>query len=208
MADYGTTHGELKPLAEVATADPRFRIMVIENEDGIRSFDLADLHRRLSDSVLIRNAPPDVRTSFETARNLLFFTWFVYEFQTVAEMQAYGALELALRSRRGRRPNEKRWPSLARLLDEALVAGWFDAAEPICHAKMARNRQWYEQFYSEPAAASPLPSREWFRRVVAAVPDQRNHIAHGNPKLYLNGAFDCLEFCATLINSLFSTAID
>jgi len=203
MTAYGTTHGALKPVAEVSCADPRFRSMVVENEKGIRSFDLADLHRRLSDSLLNATVPPDVKTSFETARNLLLYTWFVYEFQTVAELQAYGTLELALRLRRGRRADEKRLSSLSKLLDEAIAAGWFDAAEPICHARMIRYQGWYRQFFSTTSTASPLPSKEWFRRVVAAVPDQRNHIAHGNPKLYLSGAFECLEFCATLINSLF-----
>jgi hypothetical protein len=96
---YGTTHGVLKPLNEAILPDLRFQCLKITCEDSSRPFELADMHQRLSETILNLSVPEKIRVQFETARNLMLYTWFVFEFQTVAEMQAYASLELALSER-------------------------------------------------------------------------------------------------------------
>jgi hypothetical protein len=60
------------------------------------------IHERLTKfSSLHAGVPKDVQTQFETARNLMLYTYFVFEFQSQAELQAYAALEFALRERFG-----------------------------------------------------------------------------------------------------------
>src|SRR6266581_2777097 len=98
---YGKTDGVLKPLNEALMPGPRLEFLAMESETGIRPFELADMHVRLSGIKLISEVPDSVRRQLETARNLMLYTWFVFEFQTVAEMQAYAALELGLRERLG-----------------------------------------------------------------------------------------------------------
>ena len=57
-------------------------------------------HYRLVDRVLINPvAPLEVRTSFDRARNVFLYAWFCYELLVVSELQAFGALELALKLR-------------------------------------------------------------------------------------------------------------
>src|ERR1043165_3164160 len=47
------------------------------------------------------SAPESVRAHFETARNLLLYSWFVYSFNVVAIMQALASLEMAVRFKTG-----------------------------------------------------------------------------------------------------------
>src|ERR1041385_225985 len=47
------------------------------------------------------SAPVDVRSHFETARNLLVYSWFVYSFNITAIMQALSSLEMAVREKSG-----------------------------------------------------------------------------------------------------------
>jgi hypothetical protein len=47
------------------------------------------------------SAPESVRAHFETARNLLLYSWFVYSFNVVAIMQALASLEMAVRQKTG-----------------------------------------------------------------------------------------------------------
>src|SRR5258706_5303251 len=101
LNNYGTTSGLLKPLDQVQLPDQRFAFMVLHNLDRERPFELADLHERLSSWPFSKGVPENVKVQFETAKNLMLYAWFVFEFQTVAELQAFGALELALRQRLG-----------------------------------------------------------------------------------------------------------
>ncbi len=96
---YGTTDAVLKPLNEVLLPDPRFKFLKLSSENDTRSFELADMHQRLCELKLNLEVPKDAQTQFQTALNLMLYTWFVFEFHTVAEQHAYGALEFALRQR-------------------------------------------------------------------------------------------------------------
>src|SRR5690348_15756159 len=80
----------LKSLEDITRPDERHRIIV-----GT----LEDLHTELSAINLHSGVPVEIRQHFETAKNVALYTWFVYRFHQVAEMQAYSSLEMALRTK-------------------------------------------------------------------------------------------------------------
>ena len=210
---YGTTAGVLKPLDQVMQPDPRFKIHVIENESGIRPFQLEDIHQRLCLTKLNDEVPQDVRTQFHTAINLMLYAWFVFEFQTVAEHHAYATLEFALRTRFPeatkkiiRKKREVIEPlTLGPLLRLALEKGVILAERLPAWERVKANRKFYEE--CSPFPLAPMPAaKEWLDQVAETIPDFRNALAHGKPKLYLHGSFWALELCADLINALFPIA--
>jgi hypothetical protein len=207
---YGTTHAALKPLSEILLPDPRFAILKIGKENERRPFEPADLHRRLCLTKLNSKVPEDVRTQFQTALNLMLYAWFVFEFHTVAEQQAYGALELALRLRfpQAVRTIKKRgtqivipW-TLGPLLRLAVNEGAIDPETLPAWERANENRRFYEKSSSLPPVRTPT-ANEWFENLIESIPTSRNHLAHGNPQLYWEGSFWKVEFCADLINALF-----
>ena len=62
---------------------------------------LEERHAGVSGFELTLAVPLDIRVHFETAKNLYLYAWFVYRFYPVAEQQALGTLEFALRKRLG-----------------------------------------------------------------------------------------------------------
>ena len=91
---------------EIFVPDKRFAVLHNLNASGESPITIAD-HYRQVDSVSINPvAPLEVRTSFDRARNVFLYAWFCYELLVVSELQAFGALELALKLRL-RGPTEK-----------------------------------------------------------------------------------------------------
>jgi hypothetical protein len=91
----------LKQLEEVYLPDERYRNRVNINHDtgevtemGVETIYSLVEGVRLSDSV-----PEAVRSHFETAKNLILYSWFVYSFNAVAAMQAFASLEMAVRTK-------------------------------------------------------------------------------------------------------------
>ena len=173
--------------------------------------ELADLHKRLSDWPLIPAVPEKVRVQFETAKDLMLYTWFVFEFQTVAEMQAYLSLELALRERLAnptRTQKTRKGPklvplTLAALLSQAKSKGLIVPEKLPSWEWVKCIRERRARDYGE--TLLPFSAAEWFQNVSAYLPHSRNHLAHGNRKLHFPDSFKQLELCGDLINALFST---
>lgn len=94
---------EFKLLDEVTTADVRNTYFVLRNRETgeTRRQELRDHYEAVSRFVLSQSVPDNIRSRFNTAKNVLLYTWFVYDFYPVAELQALSVLELALRDRIG-----------------------------------------------------------------------------------------------------------
>lgn len=109
----------LKRLDELCAPDPRRLHWKILNEEtgAVRDLTL-DEHYSAIAQLSLAGAPDSVVDLWETARNILLYSWFVYRFTTVAELQAYSVLEFALRDRLGHGDDDKP-PTLAPLLREA-----------------------------------------------------------------------------------------
>ena len=209
---YGETAGVLKPLEELALPDPRIKFEPLFQyfEDGTK---ILEIHERLTKhSVLHAGVPESIKSQFEIARNLMLFTYYVFEFQTQAELQAYAALEYALRERLDRptrmikRGKEtKNVPlMLGALLNKAI-------AEKLIHPETLpswtwanERRKWFAEHYSHPFV--PLNGEDWLEMAVKLSTDLRNRIAHGNPHLHLPNSFNQIELCADIINALFANS--
>lgn len=211
MSIYGKSAETLKPLGEVTLADPRFKIMALGQGDSWRPFELVDLHQRVESLALNAGVPEDVRRNFEIAKNLLLYTWFVYEFQRPAAQQAFSTLEMALRLRfpdavkmtSNKDGTEKSVAQTLRpLLDRARKEGLLNPADlPFCQRMRAyRDANPFDPF------GNPMqwkPDGEWMESLIRAVGFFRNDISHGSNMLALWPLFDQVSLCCDLINAVF-----
>src|SRR6185295_4999026 len=60
---------------------------------------IEDHHRRVGAISIDSAALLDVKVLIDRARNVFLYAWYCYELLVVSEMQAFGALELALKLR-------------------------------------------------------------------------------------------------------------
>lgn len=131
-------------------------------------------------------APEEIRREFDTARNAFIYSWFVYEFTTVAELAGYTVLELALRRLIDPAPpNTSKSPGLSKLLKKATSMGHLNRAD-------------FEM---------PFPARNG--AVICQldlIPEMRNHVAHGNVHLLPQGALASLQLCRDVIDKLYCAA--
>jgi len=210
---YGTTCGVLKPLDQITLPDPRFEnehLLVMRHEPG--PYQLADLHERLSTWPPASFVPEKVRIQIEAARNLMLYTWFVFEFQTVAELQAYAALELALRERLKNPTREIRRKKgikivplmLSELLSKALENGLIVPEKLPSFEWVKHKREWFAKFYGHPHTS--ITAEDWFNFVKSHLPDSRNYLAHGNTKLWWTESFSQIELCCDIINALYANS--
>jgi hypothetical protein len=70
---------------------------ILEPDLRFENIVLAGHHEIVSSILLDGNPPDDVRNAFDRARNLMLYAYFYYEMLVNAEIQAFGAVELALR---------------------------------------------------------------------------------------------------------------
>ena len=205
---YGATASVLKPLDELTLPDPRigWEPLFQGIDDSAK---VLEIHERINKySSLHTSVPESIKSQFEIARNLMLYTYFVFEFQTQAELQAYAALEYALRERLGRPTRDGKSgkvakPLMLRALLEKAVAENLIQPETLPSWTWANDRRkWFAENYGHPYV--PLTGKDWLEDILKLVTDLRNHIAHGNPHLYLPNSFNQIELCADIINALFS----
>lgn len=214
---YGTNGDEFKPLAEVLLSDVRQTHWIKLHSDGTaRGIQLEDLHKQMSELNLNANIQEDVRTGFETARNLYLYSWFVYRFQTVAELQAYATLELALGKRieaEGLREIKNLGPRLkfAREKEWLIADGIRIYRERAEQRKrhVAEQDEFFKEFLQHEQNARGSISKteeehaaDYLLNITDGIPRLRNSVAHGNPMLH-GGSAVTLEICCDLINQLF-----
>ena len=213
---YGTTGDEFKPLAEITLPDVRQKAWVLIQPNGTRNIQLQDLHEEVSRLNLNSTVPEGVRTGFDTARSLFVYSWFVYRFQTVAELQAYATLEFAL-GKRLELEGAGHIQNLSNRLNCAVSRGWLRAEGIRIYRQTAEQRKRHaesqEQFFTEflkheKGWQNPDPRTEsehaadYLRNLTGGIPRLRNPVAHGRPMLH-SGAALTLEICCDLINQLF-----
>jgi hypothetical protein len=98
----------LKSFDKIYEPDPRFENIA-----------LAFHHEIVASILLSGNPPDDVRNAFDRARNLMLYAHFHYEMLMNAEIQAFGAFELALRIKLNGTPKQ----TLQILVDRARKEG-------------------------------------------------------------------------------------
>lgn len=176
----------LKSISSILECDPRFRDLVAVDAGLACPMAIADLHAMVEPIQLSDAVPEEIRREFDTARNLFVYSWFVYEFATLAELGGYTALELALRRRIDPAPpNTSRSPGLSRLLQAATEKGYlkrndFEVASPSGNGEIACQLDF--------------------------IPMLRNHVAHGNVHLLPQGALESLRLCQNVIEKLYGSS--
>lgn len=169
---------------------------------------IEDHWRGIAALALHEAVPNVIRVHFETARNLVLYSWFVYRFQQVAEMHAYASVEYALRQRAGL-PLRGRKPNLRVLLGRAVAEGWIRDEGFRRFREVAARRAEYEEMEAIVTESELDPNRAeaWcYVRVLANVlPEFRNNLAHGSAMLAPSGK-RTLALCCDLINQLFPAA--
>jgi hypothetical protein len=106
---------------EILVPDRRFAVLYNVNAAGVSPITMTDHYRHVDRISINPVAPLEIRTSFDRARNVFLYAWFCYELLVVSELQAFGALELALKLKL-LGPSQK-MSSLGRLLRTARQEG-------------------------------------------------------------------------------------
>src|SRR5437879_5646842 len=83
--------------AEILVPDRRFAALHNVNASGVSQITINDHYRHIDGISINPVAPLEIRASFDRARNVFLYAWFCYELLVVSELQAFGALELALK---------------------------------------------------------------------------------------------------------------
>ena len=93
----------LKSLSEVCQPDIRYRGRVdLDKTTGtISETTIESLYSLIQPITLVSTVPDEIRSHFETAKNLALYSWLVYSFNVVAAMHALASLEMALRIKSG-----------------------------------------------------------------------------------------------------------
>lgn len=94
---------QLKPRDEILSPAliNRYRGNLNHSTGVVSEMTLDSVYDQVEQINLNGCAPESVRAHFETARNLLVYSWFVYSFNIVAIMQALASLEMAVRHKTG-----------------------------------------------------------------------------------------------------------
>jgi hypothetical protein len=145
---------------------------------------LQDFRDMVAPIALDTSVPFAIREQFDIARNAFVYSWFIYEFATLAEQQCYATLEMALRHRLDPTalPNTSRSPGLAKLLKISTERGWLRREDFLMPAISG--------------VGGEMCSLD-------LIPVLRNHVMHGNIQLLPQGTPDLLKLCAEVMNRLF-----
>jgi hypothetical protein len=177
----------LKPTEALLECDPRFRDMVkLSPETGeSRPMCMEDLWGLVESVELHVSVPQSIRDQFDIARNAFVYSWFVYEFASLAEKHSFTVLEMALRRRTHpeESPDTSRSPGLRSLLDAAKENGWLRAAD-----------------FEMPSISGSDGTMSRLDLLLQF----RNHALHGNVHLLPQETPTVLGLCAEVINKLFA----
>jgi hypothetical protein len=177
-----------------------FTVLDPKHPGNFRPLTLEDFYRAAEGIQLHDGVPDEVRSHFQTARNLLIYSWFYYPFNVTAQFCAYTSVEFALRIKDDNHPGR---PSFRRLLRKAVEQKWI-SDDGFSHIR--RRREAFREYNQELLTEFQLPEKElvddYCKTLAEALPYLRNDLAHGISFLHHSGAKD-VQICADLINQLF-----
>jgi hypothetical protein len=170
-------------LNEYLSADPRHAVEVLI--DGLtgeyRPAAFSDWYENVALLNLVAPVPSNVIDQFDKARNTFVLSWFAFDLATLAEVQAYLSLEMALWTRMDIDPASKRAPRLKALLTTALHDGIL-----------------IKEDFKRTHAHGETPTR-----LIEMIARQRNDLSHGSEFLFIPYSIMTIEICAALIQALF-----
>jgi len=174
----------LKPLVDLTAADSRFENIVrLDPATGqIFPMTIGDHYAMIEEISLSDTVPQDIRTAFDRARNAFLYAWFSYELTTLAQAQAYAALEMALRERVHRHDPTFNRRGLSTYFQAARRFGLFGGMKL-------------------PDGQDAGPDLDHWETSLPAI---RNYLAHGSSYVNLPGAASsAIRHCSWLIDHLY-----
>lgn len=190
--------------------DPRMSDVSIEH-----------LHFKIDELRLNKNVPADIVVQFETAKNLFLYSYFVYRFHHIADLQAIATLELALKTKFDELGIQYRSNcGLGRLLEKAEencllvsedIPGYRESA-----LRKAKQRHFFyniQKMYEEnlefmeidESNITPAPEDydiDYLKSTFENLREIRNIFAHGASALFFPN-LNTLTLVRALINSLY-----
>lgn len=183
----------LRPAEHIYEPDPRNALTAwVDRSSGvIRPVQANDLYDAVTAFVFSPAVPEEIAQHFETVKNVYLYSWFIYRFQPVAEMQSLACLEYALRTR---------------LADE-IKAGKLKAKRPGLQKLMryAVDNQLIKNEGFARWVRAQDPEWDLLRSLESALPQSRNDYAHGSYNL-MPTALGIIELVHEIINQLFTGA--
>ena len=137
------------------------------------------------------------------------YSWFVYHFATIAQLQAWSSLELALKKKGELKGYIGKHRGLKALLKLAITNGWIEDGEIRHHQRLEAQRKEMNEYLKWARAERDSQDtedqiRQYCRILMDTFPRLRNNLAHGSGGVFMPGqALLVLEISADLINQLF-----
>lgn len=184
--------------------------MVTDVKTGLYRNKTVDDHFAKIETIRLNSTVPnEIIVQFETAKNILLYSWYVSRFSPVSELQAYISLEFALRLRTMGDHKEGENVGLGKLLSTAVSHGWL-TNDGIRQHKRIEERQKEAQHqlgeFQLNTKGNPVQeiNEEYVSMLSKVLPKARNMLAHGSEYINLiSNAYLTLEICCDLINQLF-----
>lgn len=196
---------KLKELSEIFAPDKRSEMFVIlDKETGkFRTKTIEDHYAIVSRFVLHDGVPEKIRQHFETTKNLLLYSWFVYRFIPIAEFHSATTLEYALKLKSGGKIR-----GLSSLIVHAISRGWVKNEGFSSWQNRERMREEQKRMdeelnkLAEDEIAFHEEPCDYVGILKETIPNLRNAYAHGSSMLY-PGGYGKLEICVEFINQLY-----
>lgn len=193
----------LKALDELNKPDSRMGSFVarVRATGEIRPKTIEDVYWEVSHAKLVAAVPERLRSAFATVQNLYLYSWFVYGFTVVADLQMYATLEFALRLKldpKGAHPRRTLRPLFQEAIRRRLVvdAGVVDLVLPPL-GTAGRNK--YEQERAQPGR----DDQQYVKRLAKSFSASRNDLAHGTFALWPSQILN-LYLLARIVDQLFA----
>ncbi len=195
---------QLKTPSDIFTADKFSASFVLVNTktgEG-RPKELNDYYREIAAICLDESVPEDVRSYFETIKNVYLYGWFVSAFYTIAMFLSFTVIEMALRNKFKQDDPERDW-SFPRLIQEAKKQGLI-ASEGFPSVKARRDYEASFEREGGPSLGQPVP--DYCSILEKSVPYLRNSFAHPeiDQKAGPGDAYASLIIASEFINQLFN----
>jgi hypothetical protein len=193
----------LKEFQEICQPDVRQKCFARIDPNcpgGPSPITLKDFYDDAESIQLHEGVPEEVRNHFQTARNLIVYSWFYYPLNVTAELCAYTSVEYAVRIKTG--DTTGRLP-FKELLEVAVAENWMrDEGFSHVKGKYESLREFNETLPPEYQHPQSQLQQEYCKVLTDSMPKLRNTLAHGSTFLHNGGAFT-VRICADLINQLF-----
>ncbi|MBL1213905.1 MAG: hypothetical protein D8M61_11230 [Ignavibacteriae bacterium] len=169
-----------------------------------RNLTFESFYVKVSKIKLNSSVPENIKTHFETARNLMLYSWFVSKFRQVAELHAFSSIELAIRTKIEIATNKKcAKRGLKNLLEYAVRNKWIvDEGFPRVIERKQQKKKYREEFRPNLPDEIEEDLQKHTKILVNFFPDLRNQFAHGSNSI-LNSEMLIIDDCRHLINQLF-----